>query len=63
MLQRLKTHNDLNNKGWTRKYQPWIQLYFEEYNTKQDALKREKQLKSAKGREFIWKELILKIGK
>ena len=33
----------------------WIVVYKEEHITRIEAIKREKQLKSAKGREFIWK--------
>jgi putative endonuclease len=47
----------LHTKGWTIKFRPWILIYKEEYELKVDAMKREKQLKSAKGREFIWKLL------
>ncbi len=50
---RLLSHNKLSNKGYTVKYRPWKVVYTEEYSDKNDALKREKQLKSAKGREFI----------
>ena len=52
--QRLLSHNKLANKGYTVKYRPWILAYKEEFDNKKDAIKREKQLKSAKGREFIW---------
>ncbi|MFW6277755.1 MAG: GIY-YIG nuclease family protein [Prolixibacteraceae bacterium] len=52
--KRLLSHNDERNRGWTRKFQPWEMVYTEEYATKADALKREKQLKSAAGRKFIW---------
>jgi putative endonuclease len=51
---RLKSHNELGTKGWTIKYCPWVIIYTEETKTKQEALIRERQLKSAKGREFIW---------
>jgi putative endonuclease len=58
---RLVSHNDERNRGWTKKYQPWIIAYTETYPKKKQAMKREKQLKSAKGREFIWNEIIPKI--
>jgi putative endonuclease len=51
---RLKSHNELGTKGWTIKYRLWVIIYTEEMKTKQEALVRERQLKSAKGREFIW---------
>ncbi|HKK25567.1 MAG TPA: GIY-YIG nuclease family protein [Gracilimonas sp.] len=52
--QRLLSHNSLGKKGWTIKYRPWKLAYTEEFDTKKEAMRREKQLKSAKGREFIW---------
>jgi putative endonuclease len=54
MPRRLLSHNELATKGYTIKYRPWIIAYTEEVQTKSEALKREKQLKSANGRQFIW---------
>lgn len=56
--QRLLSHNELGKKGWTIQFRPWQLLYSEEYETKAEALLREKNLKSGKGREWIWNELI-----
>jgi len=36
------------------KYRPWKVIYTEVFSEKPEAMKREKQLKTAKGREFIW---------
>lgn len=55
LQNRLLIHNSLENTGWTAKYQPWEILYTEEFETKSEALKREKQLKTSRGRAFIWK--------
>jgi putative endonuclease len=52
--ERIKSHNELGIKGWTKNFRPWIIVYQEEYPNKSEALKREKQLKSAAGRNFIW---------
>lgn len=52
--KRLLDHNDERNRGWTRKFQPWEIVYTEEYATKSEALKKEKQLKTAAGRRFVW---------
>lgn len=52
--ERLLSHNELATKGYTIRYRPWVLIYTEEYSTKKEAMAREKQLKSAKGREFIW---------
>ncbi len=54
--KRLAAHNDERNTGWTQKYQPWEIMYMEEFASKQEAMKREKQLKTAKGRKFIWEK-------
>ena len=51
--ERLKSHNDLGVKGWTIKFRPWTLIYQELHATKSEAMKREKQLKSAAGREFV----------
>jgi putative endonuclease len=51
---RLESHNVFAKKGYTVKYRPWKLIYSEEYIIKKEAIVREKQLKSAKGREFIW---------
>ena len=55
--QRILSHNQLAKKGYTVKYRPWVVIHTEEFSSKADAMKREKQLKSNQGREFLW-ELI-----
>ena len=52
--QRLLSHNELETKGYTSKFRPWRLIYTEVFSEKSEAMKREKQLKTAKGREFIW---------
>ncbi len=52
------SHNQLATKGWTIKFRPWKVVHTEEFDNKADAMKREKQLKSAKGREYIWNKII-----
>ena len=53
--QRLLAHNELETKGYTLKYRPWKLIHSENFSDKANAMKREKELKSAKGREYIWK--------
>ena len=55
--KRLLSHNLLSHKGYTIRYRPWVLIHTEVFNTKLDAMKREKELKSGRGRKFIW-ELI-----
>jgi len=57
--KRLFAHNHISNKGWTKNFQPWKIIYTEDFKLKADAMMREKQLKSSKGREFIRKNLLI----
>jgi len=52
------SHNELATKGFTTKYRPWEIIYTEAYNSKTDALKREKQLKQGQAREWIRKTIL-----
>jgi putative endonuclease len=51
--QRLRSHNELGKKGRTIKFRPWKIIYQESHELKSEAMKREKQLKTAAGRNFI----------
>ncbi len=57
LVERLKSHNALGN-GWTKSFRPWIVIYCEYFDAKQDAAAREKQLKSGKEREKIREALV-----
>jgi len=52
--QRMLSHNELGTKGWTIKYRPWVIVFTEEFETKPEAIAREKKLKNASNREKIW---------
>ncbi|NOU19097.1 MAG: GIY-YIG nuclease family protein [Bacteroidales bacterium] len=52
---RLEAHNHPKNKGWTKRYQPWRIIHSEPFSTKDEAMKREQELKSHQGRDFIRK--------
>lgn len=52
--KRFLLHNEIGTKGWTIKFRPWKIIYTEAYQNKKEAMAREKELKSGKGREFIW---------
>ena len=58
---RFKSHNELATKGWTMKFRPWKIIHTEPFATKKEAMRREKELKSARGRKFIWEDIINKI--
>ena len=55
--QRIKSHNELATKGWTIKFRPWKIVLTEFFESKNDAMKREKQLKTAARRDWIWQFL------
>ncbi len=57
--QRLISHNQLAVKGYTIKYRPWKLVRSEVFEIKHEAMKMEKQLKTARGRLFVW-EIIRK---
>ncbi len=52
--ERLKMHNQKLIPGYTSKFSgTWIIIYSETTEKRSEALKREKQLKSYRGRQFI----------
>lgn len=55
--KRLLSHNN-GESTYTRRKMPWILVYTEQYDTKSEALKREKFLKAQKNTEF-YKRLII----
>jgi len=54
--KRLWEHNNGLSK-YTKRYIPWEIIYKETFESRTEAMKREKELKTQKGREFVW-ELI-----
>jgi len=60
VVKRIHEHNHGKN-SWTRSRGPWNLLYVEDYDMRCEALRRERFLKSGKGREFLKK--VVKIGK
>ena len=54
---RFLSHNEKATKGYTLKFRPWVLAFHEEFETKSAAMKREKELKSSQGRNFIWNKL------
>ena len=51
LKKRLEHHNDGKSKYTSRKM-PWKVVYTEEYNTRKEALQRERFLKRQRNREF-----------
>ena len=54
LIDRFHSHNYFATKGYTCKFRPWMVALVEFHQTKSMALIREKQLKSSRGRDFIW---------
>jgi putative endonuclease len=52
---RLLSHNEFGTKDKTKWFRPWELFHTEIYETKSSVLKREKELKTGVGREFIQK--------
>jgi len=53
---RLQIHNEKTFKGYTSRFTgSWMLIYSEEVDSREKALKRERQLKSFQGRQFIKK--------
>ncbi|MDZ7766449.1 MAG: GIY-YIG nuclease family protein [Melioribacteraceae bacterium] len=57
--KRLVEHNEGKSSS-TKRYIPWQLIHREEFATRSQAMKREKELKSQKGREWIRKEILKK---
>ncbi|MCG2715502.1 MAG: GIY-YIG nuclease family protein [Candidatus Marinimicrobia bacterium] len=54
---RLEKHNS-GKVNSTKAYLPWKIIYYEYFQTRSEVMKREKELKSHKGRDFIRKKLL-----
>ena len=54
--QRLQSHNS-GLVNFTSKHVPWEMVLFEEFETRSEAMKREKWYKSGVGRDWIKEQL------
>ena len=52
LAERLRRHNE-GRSPYTRAKIPWSLVYKEEYLTRAEAMKRERELKSKKNRDYI----------
>jgi len=52
LARRLKEHNS-GASNWSKRYKPWKLIHTETFNTRSEARKREKQLKTGSGKEFL----------
>ena len=58
LINRMKSHNIFDRKGYTYRFRPWVVIHVEFFDNKSDAMKREKCYKSGIGRSFL-KRVIL----
>jgi len=58
LSKRLFEHNNTST-GFTKKYAPWELIYFEEFNSRSDAMKREKYFKSFAGYKWLKENKII----
>ena len=58
LITRFHFHNHKSTKGFTIRFRPWKVIWVEFYKKKTDALNREKELKSGKGREWVKNEIL-----
>ena len=54
LQDRLRRHNT-DHKGFTGSSNDWKVVYYESYESKEDSMKREKEIKSWKSRKLIEK--------
>ncbi|MFN8009053.1 MAG: GIY-YIG nuclease family protein [Terriglobia bacterium] len=59
--RRLAEHNS-GKSLYTKRSKQWELIYQEECFTRSEAMKRERQLKSGRGREFIQSQIRMKLG-
>ena len=57
VLARWKEHATGKGANWTKKHPPLRLVHWEEYNSREEAIKREKELKTGFGRKWIKREL------
>ena len=50
--ERVDEHN-MGKTPSTKGYRPWLLVYFEEFETEEEAIAREKYFKSGIGREYL----------
>ena len=58
LVNRMRSHNLLSNKGHTTRYRPWSVIHIEFFSSKSEAMKREKFFKSGVGRAYIHNNML-----
>ncbi len=62
LIARIKSHNSLSSKGFTKKYRPWTVIYLEFFTEEKNARSREKFLKTGAGRRWLSQNVFLSGG-
>ena len=57
LKERISEHNEGKSSS-TKRYIPWELVHYEQFKTRAEAMGREKELKSHKGRDFIRMQLL-----
>lgn len=63
--KRLREHNDsecFSTLFTKRNHGPWYLVHHEKFSTRQEAMQREKQLKSSRGRAWLKKNILMSAG-
>lgn len=50
--KRLEEHNQ-GKSNFSQRYKPWRLIYLEEFNSKKEAIRRERYFKTAAGRRWL----------
>ncbi|QQS44236.1 GIY-YIG nuclease family protein [Candidatus Roizmanbacteria bacterium] len=56
LVHRIEEHNNKNVTS-TKRYVPWVVVYYEACRSKKGAIEREKQLKTGFGRAYLKRRL------
>jgi len=58
LFSRVKRHKN-GQSYWTSRFKEWRLIYYEKFKTRAEAMKREKELKSGKGRDELKKKGVI----
>jgi putative endonuclease len=61
LINRMKSHNHYGKKGFTLRFRPWIVVYVKFFDSQQEAMRYEVELKTGKGRDFIKDQILVRV--
>ncbi len=62
LITRFHFHNFKSTKGFTIRYRPWIVAHVEFFESKIEAMQREKELKTGTGRDWVKRTILPKFN-